>query len=172
MLTALMSLALAAGDLAGAVQCAPCHRAQYDKQRRSHHAGSLAPILKSALPEKLAGHTVRERNGLAFTYAASPNGISFSVARGGEQSSATLEWAFGAGVQGITPVGRFGGRYFEHRVSWYPREGRAGLTVGHRAYGPTPIGETLGQAQSAETIYRCFNCHATGVKSGPGLSSM
>jgi DNA-directed RNA polymerase subunit RPC12/RpoP len=172
MLTALISLALAAGDFVGAVQCAPCHRAQYDKQRLSHHAGSLAPILKSALPEKLAGHTVRESNGLAFTYATSPNGIPVSVARAGEQSSATLEWAFGAGVQGITPVGRIGGRYFEHRVSWYPKEGRAGLTIGHRAEAPASIAGALGQAQSTETIYRCFNCHATGVKSGPDLSSM
>ena len=172
MLTALLSLALAAADFAGAVQCAPCHRAQYDKQRLSHHAGSLAPILKSALPRKLAGHTVRESNGLAFTYAMSPNGISVSVARGGEQSSATLEWAFGAGVQGITPVGRIGSRYFEHRVSWYPREGRAGLTIGHHAAAPDPIAEALGHLQSAETIYRCFNCHATGVQTGPDLSGM
>ena len=172
MLTALLSLALAAADFAGSAQCAPCHRAQYDKQRLSHHAGSLAPILKSALPQKLAGHTVRESNGLAFTYATAPNGLSVSVTRGAGHSSATLEWAFGAGVQGITPVGRIGGSYFEHRVSWYPKEGRAGLTIGHHADAPAPIAEALGQPQSAGTISRCFNCHATGVKSGPDLSGM
>src|SRR5215472_4084414 len=157
MLPALLSLALAAGDFTGAAQCARCHRAQYEKQRRSHHAASLAPILKSALPEKLISHTVHEKNGLTFDYAASPDGISVSVKRGDEQSSATLEWAFGAGAQGITPVGRIDGGYFEHRVSWYSREGRAGLTIGHPADAPPAIGAALGQAQSAETIYRCFN---------------
>jgi hypothetical protein len=30
----------------------------------------------------------------------------------------------------------------------------------------------LGKVQDAETIYRCFNCHATGVKPGPNLDSM
>ena len=30
----------------------------------------------------------------------------------------------------------------------------------------------LGEIQSADTIYRCFNCHATNVKPGPDLAAM
>src|SRR5205823_2739636 len=70
---------------------------------------------------------------------------------------------------GITAVGRTGDRYFEHRVSWYTKEDRAGLTIGHAAEPPSGAA-ALGREQSAETIYRCFQCHATGVESGPDLS--
>src|SRR5437016_2864463 len=125
MLTALLSLAFAANGFVGAAQCGKCHAAQFDSQRRSHHAAALSPILKSPLADKLAGQTVREKNGLAFSYRPAPGGLSVTVKQGGEQSSAILEWAFGAGAQGITAVGRTGDRYFEHRVSWYTKEDRA-----------------------------------------------
>src|SRR2546430_23471 len=107
MLTALLSLALAASDFVGAAKCGACHPA------------ALAPILKSLLPEKLAGHTVREKSGIFFDYATVPGGLAVTAKLRAKQSSAILEWAFGAGSQGITAVGRIRGRYFEHRVSWY-----------------------------------------------------
>jgi tetratricopeptide (TPR) repeat protein len=73
----------------------------------------------------------------------------------------SLEWAFGAGVRGITPVGSIDGQYFEHRVSWYTVGDRAGLTIGHSANAPADIQTALGQAQAADVMARCFDCHAT-----------
>src|SRR5437870_2173030 len=113
----LVGLAAAGNDFAGAAQCGKCHPAQFEKQRRSHHAASLAPILESSLPEKLIGHTVREKSGLEFDYGPAAGGITVTARRAGKQATATLEWAFGAGAQGMTPVGRVDGHYFEHRVS-------------------------------------------------------
>jgi tetratricopeptide (TPR) repeat protein len=84
-----------------------------------------------------------------------------TVERAGQRASAALEWAFGAGVRGITPVGSIGGGYFEHRVSWYTAGDRAGLTVGHSANAPADIEAALGQKQAAGVIARCFDCHAT-----------
>jgi Flp pilus assembly protein TadD len=83
-----------------------------------------------------------------------------------------LEWAFGSGVRGITPVGSIGGSYFEHRISWYTVGDRAGLTMGHKADPPDDVVAALGAKQPAETIFRCFNCHATGSKTGPDVSEL
>ncbi len=120
----------------------------------------------------MTGKTVREKSGLAFDYNRTPEGLRVTVRRGEERSSAVLEWAFGAGAQGITPVGRIGSRFFEHRVSWFAREERAGLTIGHGAEPPQSIRAALGQPQDPEVIYRCFQCHATGVEPGPKLSHL
>jgi hypothetical protein len=83
---------------------------------------------------------------------------------------APLLWAFGAGAQGVTPVGMLEDRYFEYRYSYYPAVRRFGLTFGHLANGTEP-----GILQSTRTITQCFNCHATGVmsgESGPNLADM
>jgi predicted CXXCH cytochrome family protein len=81
-------------------------------------------------------------------------------------AGSTLKWAFGAGAQGITPVGMVGAQYFENRYSYYPQARRYALTFGHPANG------RLGLLQDDRTITQCFNCHATNVQSGPDLSSM
>src|SRR5260370_34424220 len=99
--------ALSAADrFAGARACAACHPAQFAKQRKSHHAAALARMAESSVADKLIGKTVREKSGLAFDYGRAPEGVRVTVQRGDERSSAVLEWAFGAGAQGITPVGR------------------------------------------------------------------
>src|ERR1051326_3340983 len=171
MLIALLGLAFAAGDFVGASRCGVCHPAQFEAQRRSRHASALRPILQSPLAEKLIGHTVREKNGLSFDYSSAEQGIRVTAKNDASESSAILEWAFGAGAQGITAVGRTGSRYLEHRVSWYTREDHAGVTIGHPAEAPSRA-EVLGRRQTADVIYRCFHCHATGVKSGPDLSGL
>lgn len=100
------------------------------RQSESHHARALLPILQSPIASKLIGHSVQERNGLRFDYSPVTEGIRVDAARGGQSASATLQWAFGAGVRGITPVGSMDGRYFEHWVSWYTVGDHAGLTMG------------------------------------------
>lgn len=83
-----------------------------------------------------------------------------------------LQWAFGAGAQGITPVGTVDGQYIEHRVSWYRRPSAGALTLGHPARPSRNVQAALGVAQSETEITRCFQCHATNVLPGPDLSAM
>jgi tetratricopeptide (TPR) repeat protein len=163
----LFTTALRAGDFAGAAQCDKCHPGEFAKQSSSNHARALSPIAQSPIATKLAGHTVQEKSGLSFEYSPAPNGIQVTAERGVQRSAALLEWAFGSGVRGITPVGSIAGHYFEHRISWYTAGDRAGLTMGHKADPPDDMVSALGPKQSAETIFQCFNCHATGAKTGP-----
>jgi hypothetical protein len=115
---------------------------------------------------------LRERSGVEYSYSTAVDGVRVSITLGKARVDALLEWAFGAGAQAITPVGRHGGRFFEHRISWYRNAGHAARTLGHPAIPSVAPAQALGIPQSPETITRCFQCHATAVKAGPDLSEM
>jgi predicted CXXCH cytochrome family protein len=136
---------------------------------QSRHARALRPVRGNVIAQ---WKDARTRDGLHYEYAPRPEGLNVKVTAGGEQFSGMLEWIFGAGAQGITLVGRAENRYFEHRLSWYASPQGLALTFGH------PVRTTrdpLGVRQSNQTIYRCFNCHATAVEPGtrePDLTAM
>lgn len=64
----------------------------------------------------------------------------------------------------MTAVGRIGGEYFEHRVSYYPSRGKPAITIGHPLGPPRTARDGLGVLQDGRTITKCFRCHATGVE--------
>lgn len=156
-------LLIFAAGYAGPQACEPCHAQIYRAQRGTHHAGALKPVRESPLGGLLK--TLRERGGAAFRYAAEPDGGVFATAEHGSDSARlALEWVFGAGAQAYTPVGRLRGVWVEHRVSWYRARDGLSLTPG---YDPAPSRDAfaaLGVPQTAQNIYRCFNCHAAGVE--------
>lgn len=144
------SLARGASPFVGAEACATCHRPEYRKQVNSRHFAALRPIAQSPVAELLKAR------------------------RNPDQPPAIFEWAFGAGAQGITPVGTIDGQYFEHRFSYFPQAHQFALTFGHPAAANTALAK-LGILQDNRTVTQCFNCHATGVKNGataPDLSNM
>ena len=149
----------------GSRSCAPCHPKESSRHSASAHEHALRPASVSSATA-LFDRPVRERDGTEFRYNATPEGLNVQVTRRDQSAAAILEWIFGAGLLAFTPVGRVDGAYFEHRVSWYSASKRPGMTMGHPGSPTTP----LGQVQSADTIFRCFNCHATGVLPGPDLS--
>jgi hypothetical protein len=172
LLLLLPAIAQAQSSFAGAAACQPCHPQHYDRQIRSHHARSLRRIGETDLVRRFTEAPLRERGGTEFSYEAVPGGIRAVARRGPDRAEALLEWAFGAGSQGITPVGRIDGRYIEHRISYYTRAGRPARTVGHPGASSPDARSALGMVQSPETIARCFSCHATNVQPGPDLAAM
>ena len=164
-------LAIAA-PFAGSEACAKCHPAEYRTQSVSRHAKALRRTADTDLAALLISRPLRERSGVEFSYAPAENGIRVFITQGKSRADALLEWAFGAGAQAITPVGRRDGRFFEHRISWYREPGQAARTLGHPGEPSRAVNDALGIVQDRETITRCFNCHATGVKPGPDLSEM
>lgn len=160
------------GDYVGSASCRSCHPKQYATQTTTNHAKALRPILRTPLPSLLSGAPIQERSGIAFDYSSTSEGLHVTVTRGNDRLSAILGWAFGSGVQAFTPVGLRNGVYFEHRVSYYTAAGRPGRTMGHSGQPSLSLESALGIPQKSETITRCFDCHATGVQSGPDLSRM
>jgi predicted CXXCH cytochrome family protein len=162
---------LQSATFTGPKACAVCHPVQSQRHAASMHQRALRPAVTSHAVA-LFDRPVRDRSGLEFSYGVTPQGLSVEARRGSKMTTAVLEWMFGAGTLAFTPVGRYNGKYFEHRVSWYSASQRPGMTLGHPAESPVQVDAALGQVQSSETIFRCFNCHATAVKPGPELSDM
>jgi hypothetical protein len=161
-----------AAPFVGPEACAKCHAAQFRTQSDSRHAAALRRAEHSGLASLLSARPVRERSGIEFSYRTSSNGVNVSMTQGASRMDALLEWAFGAGAQAITPVGRRDGRWVEHRISWYREPGHGARTLGHPGTPSTSPAQAFGIAQDTPTITRCFNCHATGVKPGPDLTEM
>lgn len=135
----------------------------------------MRPIRETGLPDLLSGWPLRERSGIEYDYEPAGGGLRVTVRKGSETVTGLLEWAFGAGAQGITPVGRFNGAVFEHRISFYTRAGRPALTMGHPSAAARSPREALGLVHEPAVAFRCFNCHATGVRfglEGPDLSGL
>jgi predicted CXXCH cytochrome family protein len=159
-----------AADFVGSPACEPCHQTIYDRQRGTHHARALLPLSESPLAARLK--PLRERGGASLRYETVDGNITAIAELAGVEERLPLEWAFGAGSKAMTPVGRLGDTYVEHRVSWYKERNGLGLTPGH---DPTPsrdVQSALGIRQTAANSYRCFNCHAANVRPGPEISRM
>lgn len=149
--------------------CAGCHPRQTEAHSSTRHARALRSIADTEFAKALPDRPIAEaRDGYLFSYA--PEGFSLGViaSREGSRSvaRALITFAFGAGDQGVTPVLKVGGKWIEHRISYYPKAGRYDLTLGHRP-GPSRSGrEALGIEQPAETMSACFGCHATVTAAG------
>ncbi len=155
----------------GGSGCAECHHEISVKQSASHHAHALIRFEGSQVAGALLAAGDQQDDGYVYRYDRNTVTVSDAntIARG------SLEWAFGAGAQGITPVGYLNGSYFEYRFSWYRILNRPSTSPGQ----PTRIPSmyfALGIFQSSGDALRCFNCHATGVtqdQSGnPNLAKM
>ena len=156
----------------GPQACEKCHPSSFRAQSVSRHAAALRPAGQTDLAALLNARQLRERSGVEFSYARAGDAILVYITQGKVRLDAKLEWAFGAGAQAITPVGRQGGRFFEHRISWYRDAGHAARTLGHPGGPSLQPAEALGIRQDAATITQCFGCHATAVKPGPDLRQM
>jgi hypothetical protein len=167
-LVPMLWLPLAPAAPAAVSGCAGCHAGVARVQAGSSHARTLERYEGSQLSRLLPPSI--ELGG--FWYEHGPSRVT--VRRNTERAIASLEWAFGAGGHGMTAVGRYDGIHYEYRLSYYAGPGTAALTPGHPAAPPRTAADALGVLKLPQDIYRCFNCHATGVEAdadgGPDLS--
>ena len=150
--------------------CAGCHPGQAAAHAKTNHALALRPAAQTEFARALTERPIGEaRGGYLFFYSILNSGLDVIATREGTASGlarAQILFAFGAGDQGVTPVLRLGGKWLEHRISYYPKADRFDLTLGHRP-GPSRSGqEALGIEQPAETMRACFDCHATVTTEG------
>lgn len=127
-------------------------------QATSAHARALRPYTG----EHFDGRRLRERNGTEYTYS----GDSVRIARNGLSVESPIRWAFGSGVQAVTPVIERDGKMIEHRLSWYREGNRLGLSPGHQISPGFELEDSLGIVQTTRNVERCFGCHTTGGDPG------
>jgi hypothetical protein len=151
---------------AGARACAGCHTEIYRKQESSNHARSLRPVEEvDTLRERLPFEILDRTSGATLSLSRGGDGrLALSARKGPGEERMALEWSFGSGAKGITPVGRLaGGGFAESRVSWYASTGGFDFTTGATRFVPRTTVESLGRPLSQQEILECFGCHTTGV---------
>jgi len=153
---------LAAIPCIASEECQACHPAQFQKHAATKHSRSLTPVIETDFFRQLpAGPIGEARGGFYLSYERDGNTLRVTAQRGAERAAGVIEWTFGAGVQALTPLVRVGERYFEHRLSYYARPKRYGLTLGHEP-GVSATAETaLGVEQAPRKVAACFGCHAS-----------
>jgi len=150
---------------AGSRSCAGCHADLYRRQEVSNHARSLRPPAEIAEFNQGLPYSHHDRSSGA-TLTLEPGPVLKTEKDAGSQSL-VLEWAFGSGKKGITPLGRAqsGGAMVESRLSWYSNGG-FGVTTGAGQREPRSFAESLGRTLTEKEAQDCFGCHTTGYTPG------
>ncbi|GIW85876.1 MAG: hypothetical protein KatS3mg108_0200 [Isosphaeraceae bacterium] len=156
----------------GAARCAPCHRAIHRDQQSSHHAATFAlaaDMTRWTLPE--GPWPDRFDAGVIHRIDRTADGaLRFTTTRGGDSASGLIEYVFGSGDRGATPVGRDQtGSAVEFRQSYYGGHGWD-VTSGHRPIpdaardGQGGAAAYLGRRLDVDNARRCFECHVTDTR--------
>jgi hypothetical protein len=165
-------------DYAGAQACAGCHADIYNKQEASNHARSLRPMGEiSEIASRIPFEMFDRSSGSKLMLGRGPdNGIVLIARSGGAEERLILEWAFGSGAKGITPLGRLhDGSFAESRLSWYASTQGFDFTTGATKFTPQTISESLGRPLRKDEAILCLGCHTTGVsvdKPAPARNNM
>jgi hypothetical protein len=153
---------------AGAPACAGCHAEIYAKQSVSHHARSLRPLgevteITSRVPFEMFDRSSGAK--LTLVLGAGER-LRLMAHTGAAEDHLALDWAFGSGAKGITPVGRLDtGAFAESRLSWYASTASLDLTTGATKFTPQTNSESLGRPLKKEELVECLGCHTTGTSS-------
>ena len=156
----------------GAEGCHACHPAVFARQSASGHARSLSRTTEHPLASRFATALPLER----------PPGFRLQLLNGGGQwrlraddgrygSEAPVEWAFGAGDQAVTFLGKVTGDYYlELSLSYFSDTASLDLTPRHDLLPSRTLNEAMGQPIATRTAgVTCFGCHSTGpVTVSPG----
>lgn len=152
-------------EYVGAQACTSCHPGIYARQQASNHALSLRVAHDVSQLVSTAPFSVRDRVS-GFTLELSGNateGIRLTSNNASASSAAQLEWAFGSGTKGITPIGRTSsGKWVESRLTWYESLAGIDFTTGASKYDPKDALESLGRSLTQREVAECFGCHTTG----------
>ena len=158
-------------EYVGSEACGSCHQEIYSRQQSSNHAASLRPARE--VPELTTGlpKTFSDRASDSSLTLSQADGsiLRLNAVKGTAHSTATLEWAFGSGLKGITPLGKTGaGTWIESRLTWYANLQGIDFTTGSSQYDPANARESLGRELTPSEVAECFGCHTTGYEPSSG----
>ena len=160
-------------EYAGAEACRACHADTFNRQQSSNHAATLRPAREAQeLVTGLPVTRIDRASGFALTLERGPHGaLRIRAEQAHEEIAGDLEWAFGSGLKGVTPIGRTAdGDWFESRLTWYASLGGIDFTTGATQHDASGATESLGRKLSGQEVAECFGCHTTGYderSSGP-----
>ena len=151
----------------GAAACAECHPAQAASHQGTPHALALSRAAQHRLINNFAASPpVARKPDYHFSFRLDGERLLTAAAGPDDRLEAELEWAFGAGGQGVTFVSQASPAwYLELAMSYFPAAGRFAATPGHD-HRPQNLEQALGILYPADRsengIVGCFACHSTG----------
>src|SRR5436190_14607517 len=152
----------------GAQVCGSCHRAQFMRQAASGHAQALHQPAGHALASEFAPSPLLARPpNFHFRFARTPGGIEVRADDSKILTRLPVDWAFGAGLQAVTFVGKASDElYLEHSFTYYLGSRSFDITPQHESLPAKTLHQAMGQAIRTQgpgfTIQNCFQCHSTG----------
>ncbi|HKD06770.1 MAG TPA: multiheme c-type cytochrome [Bryobacteraceae bacterium] len=154
--------------LVGAVECAACHRGEFEAQSQSEHAHALSRPAEHALAREFASSSDFVRSGKhRFHFFSAEGALRVRAWDNTDQIEIPLDWAFGAGEQAVTFVSRIDSEwYLENALSYYSAFRSYALTPGQqdarRESLKTAVGRIYRTDDTIGGITGCFECHSTG----------
>jgi hypothetical protein len=124
-------------------------------------ANAMVPVLDSDFARNAQGLLLREApGGYQFVYQRKNDAFRVVAYNQRDNAVGLVRWVLGAGAQGQTPILQSGQRFYESRVSFFPRLHQYGITVGQDAVASSNVRSSLGRQEDRRQILECLNCHA------------
>ena len=157
--------AVSKNDYVGAENCGSCHPDKLAKQSVSEHAHALSRPFAHALAKNFVPDKTFVRSGkFKFQFFRKEQKLYVRASDDSRQIDIPIDWAFGAGSQGVTFVTRINPEsYIEHSLSYYPAASSYSSTPGQPVPAEDSLRAALGKLFRSNTEMRnCFQCHSTG----------
>ncbi len=154
-------------DYVGAARCGTCHATEFELQSRSRHANSLHAAEQHPLAAAFPTPTpMRAADGFQFRLYSTATGLRLRAWSHDDLLDVALDWAFGAGGQGVTFVTRADENwYLEHSLSYFSTIGGLSQTPGHTHHAESleqAVGVLYAVDDPGTGIRACFECHSSG----------
>jgi hypothetical protein len=147
-------------EYVGTPECAKCHAAKVATYKNTAMSqAAMSPLQSESLRKH--DHLPFQQGPYGYDLVTTAAGSSLKVTQGSASISADLEWTFGLGRMGQTPLYRRHDAFYESRVSYYSSPGALDITPGHARAVPDNLEDALGRQQEPSEIQRCFGCHTT-----------
>ncbi len=156
-----------ANRFVGTESCKPCHPAAAKTQLGSNMARAASRPEEHPLFDRL--RTLQSRRmGLLFESAWKEGRLEVLVSDERKSITIPVQWAFGAGTQGVTFFSLVAaGLYLEHRLSYYRELDGFDLTPGQQEIPFRELEEASGHLNNRSEAFRCISCHTTSSTNMP-----
>ena len=145
-----------------AQDCEVCHRREAEAAKSSPMTHALQRSGESDFLKNNLDLSFRSGK-FSYSIRREDNTSTYSVTDGIGSISASIEWAFGAGIVGQTYLYRRDGAWYEAAVSFYPELKGLDWTPGQAGRLRRNLEEAAGRKIDSAEARRCLGCHSTSA---------
>jgi len=161
----------------GTPSCTRCHVAESSSEPPSSMSQAALRASDNRFLHDASSMTLPSQKSASFepfTYALSPgaNAVQYSVSRGDEKLSQTIDWVMGAGDLGQTFVYQRDDHWYQSRMSLYGNVPKMDLTTGLRSDPNADLISALGKILNPEEVRHCFSCHTVHATTSRGFNPL